>query len=412
MSAAVPRKTNWPGVLALCGAGVAAALQIGKMPAALPVLRAEFGFDLTMAALLLSLLTVAAAAVGMAVGLASDRLGHRRLIHWGLALCVAANLLGAAAPGVEALLAARLVESMGFIAVVVAGPPLMPRLAAPRDLRAAIALWSCYMPAGMGLMLLIALPALTLVGWRGLWLIGAGLTGLVWIGLHWTVRAVRELPAAERRAGAIGPAMRRTASAPGPLMLGAIFGFYAGIYLTVLGFLPTILTEQLGWAPGFAAAMTGIAVAVNILGNLTAGWLLSRGVPRGWLLAGAGVAIALLVPWIYLPVLPGEARFAVVLVYSAICGLVPSSLFAGVAPLSPTPALMGATSGLMMQGSQIGQLIAPPLAAKAVEWAGDWVAALVVLMPSAAAVVVLGLALGRLERHIDREARAAGKGGP
>lgn len=399
MSSLPADHTSWPGVLALCGAGVAAALLIGKMPAAIPVLRAQFGFDLTVAALLLSLLTLGAALVGMAVGLASDRLGHRNLLHWGLGLCVAANLIGAGAPGTPVLMAARFLESMGFIAVVVAGPPLMLRLAAPRDRRAAIALWSCYMPAGTGLMLVIALPALGLVGWRGFWLIGAGLTALVWLGVGLALRGLSEPPAAERRETPIWPAMRRTASAKGPLMLAAIFGFYAGVYLTVFGFLPTILTDRMGWTPGFAAAMTGIAVAANILGNLAAGWLLSRGVPRGRLLAGAGLAIAVLVPWIFLPGLDGGGRFAVALVYSAICGLIPSCLFAGVAVHSPTPMLMGATSGLIMQGSQIGQLIAPPLAAKAVEWAGAWSAALWVVMPSAALVVGLGLALGRLERH-------------
>ena len=67
------------------------------------------------------------------IALTADRLGHRRLILLGTAISVAASGLGAFAGSVDALLVGRFFEGLGFIAVVVALPTLLLRLARPAD---------------------------------------------------------------------------------------------------------------------------------------------------------------------------------------------------------------------------------------------------------------------------------------
>ena len=55
--------------------GVAAAVHVGKLPPAIPVLREGLGLTLVEAGFLLSLVQFAGMTLGLLVGLAADRLG-------------------------------------------------------------------------------------------------------------------------------------------------------------------------------------------------------------------------------------------------------------------------------------------------------------------------------------------------
>ena len=77
------------------------------------------------------------------------------------------------------LLFSRLVESLGFLAIIVSAPPLLQRVIAPADQGRVMGFWGCYMPGGM-VIALVAAPTLAgLIGWRGLWGVLAGVT-LLW----------------------------------------------------------------------------------------------------------------------------------------------------------------------------------------------------------------------------------------
>ena len=65
---------SWVIVLA----GVCAALHVGKLPPALPVLQATLEISLVQASFLLSALQIAGMTLGLAVGLAADGIGLRR----------------------------------------------------------------------------------------------------------------------------------------------------------------------------------------------------------------------------------------------------------------------------------------------------------------------------------------------
>ncbi|HWI77947.1 MAG TPA: MFS transporter, partial [Ramlibacter sp.] len=66
-----------PAFLIVLG-GVSAALHIGKLPTALPVLRDAMGVTLVQAGFLLSLVQLAGMTLGLAVGLAADSWGLKR----------------------------------------------------------------------------------------------------------------------------------------------------------------------------------------------------------------------------------------------------------------------------------------------------------------------------------------------
>src|ERR1700755_62316 len=129
------RRTPWTLVGLLVAAGIVAAFHVGKVPPALPSIRADLGASLRQAGWLLSTVNLITAVGGMAIALTADRLGHRRLVIFGTGLSLLASLLGSFAPGVDSLLVSRVFEGLGFITVVVAIPTLLLRLAEPDDQR-------------------------------------------------------------------------------------------------------------------------------------------------------------------------------------------------------------------------------------------------------------------------------------
>ncbi len=90
-------------------AGVAAALHVGKLSPALPVLATELGVTLLQAGFLLSLVQLAGMTLGLAIGLSADGLGLRRSMLTGLLLLFAASLLGGWARDAKTLLLLRAV---------------------------------------------------------------------------------------------------------------------------------------------------------------------------------------------------------------------------------------------------------------------------------------------------------------
>jgi MFS family permease len=393
--------TDWAVVLLVCGAGVVAAFQIGKAPAALPLLRADLQLGLVMSGWVISMFNLIGTLLGMLIGAAADRLGHRRVILTGLALVAVASLAGSAADSGAALLAGRFFEGLGFMMVVVAGPALIVRATDPGHLKLAFGAWGCYMPAGSALMMAAAPALLAPFGWRGLWIANAVLVAAFAVVLGMATRKL-----ARPRASTPPPPILRdigaTVTAPGPILLALAFGLYAMKYLVVLGFLPTILVESEGLSLTAASGLTAFAIAMNVPGNLIGGALVHRGVKPWLLLAVASIVLALCGSALYAPVLPLWLRYLSCVVLSLVGGILPSSVFGAAPAHAPSPRLVATTNGLIMQGSNLGQTIGPPAAAALAASAGGWQLTPLVLAGAGLAGVAVALALRALERRARR----------
>lgn len=356
-------------------AGISAALHIGKLPPALPVLRDALHITLVQAGFLLSLVQVAGMALGLAIGAAADSLGPRRTMVLGLLILSIASLLGGAASTPEALLALRALEGVGFLLGSLPAPGLIRRLVEPRRLAGMLGLWGAYMPFGTAAALLVGPAFMGVAGWPGWWwLLGA--LSLVMAGVLWLA-----VPAsADQRSGGAAAGLRgrivRTIASPGPWLVSLAFAVYSAQWLAVIGFLPTIYA-QAGLATGYAAVATALAAAVNMIGNIASGPLLQRGVPAprllqcGYLAMGLGAVLAF-AAW-------GEGggwqpalRYAGVLLFSMVGGLVPGTLFSVAVRVAPDDSTLSTTVGWMQQWSAFGQFAGPPLAAWAAARAGGW----------------------------------------
>jgi len=207
-------------VALLVGAGMVAAFHIGKVPPALPSIRRDLGASLSEAGWLLSVVNLITALGGMAIALTADRIGQRRLAILGTALCTLTSLLGACVGTVSALVAVRALEGIGFISVVVALPPLILRIVRANEQRAAMTLWSCYMPAGAGAMMLIAALLSWATSWRTIWLVAAAASAAMLVALLLGARRRRELDPAPTQHLPVLIEMRDVASSGGPMKVG------------------------------------------------------------------------------------------------------------------------------------------------------------------------------------------------
>lgn len=395
-------ETSWTIVCMIVAAGIVCAFQIGKAPAALPELRADLGMGLVAAGWVISMFNLLGVGLGMVAGSIADRLGHRRFVLIGLSVLAAASLAGAASPSGWALLATRFLEGLGFIITVVAGPGLIVRVSRLADVRLSLGLWSTYMPAGTAFMMVISPLILAPLGWRGLWLINGIAVALFTVALWRTTRGVRaHAPATGSRD--LGRDVVETLTAAGPLVLALAFASYTLQYLAVLGFLPTILIEQEGVHPALATTLTAIAIASNVIGNLAGGALLHRGVPRWSLVAIASLVMGLCAIGIYQAGLPLALRYGLCVAFSMIGGVLPAATLGGAPVHAPRPNLVATTNGLIMQGSNLGQVIGPPAVAALAAAQGGWSWSPAVISTSAAVGIGLAFVLRALERgRIDR----------
>jgi CP family cyanate transporter-like MFS transporter len=373
-ASASARRSGPDPALVVVIAGVAAALHIGKLPPALPVLQQALGLTLVQSGFLVSLVQMAGMVLGLSVGLAGDTLGHRRCMLAGLLTLSAASVAGGFSQGAAGLLVLRAVEGVGFLLAVTPGPSLVRRVAPGQGIDARLGLWGAYMPTGTALALLAGPWVLPRAGWPAWWWLLAGITLAV---AAWLWRAVPSDPPAPGSAARGGDGLRararRTLGAPGPWLLGLSFACYAGQWLAVIGFLPTVYAQAQVPA-ATAGLLTALAAAVNMVGNIGAGRLLRRGVAPAVLLRVGFVAMGLGAVFTFLPALDSGpvGRYLAVLLFSLVGGLVPATLFALCLRLAPDSRTVATTVGWMQQCSAIGQFLMPPLVGWMAKVSGGW----------------------------------------
>jgi MFS family permease len=383
--------TRWPLVALLILAGIVAAFGVGKAPVALPLLRAAFGLDGLAAGAMIAAISVLGALAGTLFGALADRIGHRRALLAGMVTIALAGLAGAFARGTAMLLAARIVEGIGFLAVIVAVPPLIVAASTPHDRRLALGLWSTYIPVGSAIVLFAAPATIALGGWRALWLACAVAAALLALACAAFVVAAPRIGA--RRA--VGADIRAVLGARNAVVLAAGFGGYTATYLALVGFLPTMLIDG-GTTLAAAASLSAVVVLANGIGNV-AGGLAVRRTPRWTILVLAGVVMGVGAALLYARGLPLGARYAAALAAALVGGTIPAAVMASVPLYAPAPELLAGTQGLVVQGSSIGQ-VAGPLLVGAFGATRGGPAGVVLMLACTAVCAAAGLALRAPER--------------
>ena len=395
MSLLFAHRTAWLVVLA----GGVAALQVGKLPPALPALQAELGLTLVQSGFLLSMVQLAGMSLAVFMGLLADGMGLKRSMVRGLCLLALASGLGAFATSVTALLALRAIEGLGFLLVALPAPALIRRLVPEAQLPGMLGVWGAYMPTGTALALLFGPLFIPVWGWSAWWGLFAGVS-LAMAAALLRVVPVDPVAAHPRQAHGLSlgawQRLRSTLGARGPWLVALTFGMYSGQWLAVVGFLPSIYAAA-GVSGALLGVLTALAAAVNIAGNMASGRLLQRGwAPRSTLWLGFA-AMALGSTLAFAAFTEGQPwlRYAGVLVFSGLGGLVPGTLFSLAVRLAPGEQQVATTVGWVQQLSALGQFVGPPVVAALAARAGGWQFTPLFTVGCCAVGVVLAWAAGR-----------------
>jgi CP family cyanate transporter-like MFS transporter len=355
-------------------AGVCAALHVGKMPPALPVLQATLGISLVQAGFLLSAVQLASMVLGLAVGLSADSLGLRRSMLMGLSLLSLASVAGGFVTQASSLLLLRALEGLGFLLVVMPAPGLIRRMVHEAQLSGRMGWWGTYMPTGSALAMLIGPWVIAAANWSVWWWVMGLVSALAGIAV-WLCVPGAPVEDTAQQAQAWPQRLGLTLRSREPWLLSLTFAVYSSQWLAVVGFLPTVYAE-LGLASGLAGVLSACVALANVVGNIFSGRLLQRGwsaqrlINIGFVTMSLG-AIGAYALW-HGEGLPIAWRFTFVVLFSAVGGLIPGTLFACAMRLAPSEGSMSTTVGFMQQWSALGQFAGPPAVAWVAARAGGW----------------------------------------
>ena len=384
--------SNWTTILLAVGAGIITAMQVGKVPPALPVIAEDLELSRVTAGLVASLFFVVGALFGVAVGAIADRFGERRLLFGGLILLALGSLIGGLAAETGILLATRVIEGVGYIAVAVSAPKIISGAARPGDVPLAIGIWSTFMPMGMAIIMVLSPFMLDGIGWQGLWLVNAAVLAafiaVLPLGLRPKSRRGQEprslqqandgaprieAPHAEAPRAFDWPGTKALMARPGPWLLGVIFTLYSLQWFAVMTWLPTFLIETQGRSLTNASLFAALVVFVNVFGNLAAGWIMMRrGAPRWSLIAFSFVIMATTIPLVFSAAVGGDGKILLAIAFSSLSGLLPAACLAGAAAHAPSPAQNAMSNGFVIQGATIGSLLGPPIMGALTSSFGSW----------------------------------------
>jgi len=330
-------------------------------------------------------------------GALAGRYGAPRCCGAGLLALMLGGSLGASANGEAMLFASRIIEGAGFIAIAVSAPALIAAASAPHQRNLTLGLWSTYLPFGASLTMLASPLLLGSLGWRGFWMLIVLMTLACAVAL-WRSRGAYGL--AHRGTAITFANMVQALRQPGPWWLALGFGCYALIFYAIMVWLPTFLAQERGASVSAAALLTGLAVAVNVCGNLLGTWLVHRAAPRGHVISIAFLVAAACACGIFSTGLPDWLRAASCMLLMFAGGTIPAAVLSGTQVYARHASQISSIQGLIVQVAQLGPFFGPPLIAAVVARSGNWEASLWVLLTAAALGALLGQLAARTERAL------------
>jgi predicted MFS family arabinose efflux permease len=375
---AISSRTDWRLVLLLYLAGLGAAAQYGKVSVVFDRLSGiwpDAGAGLGFA---LSLVGFVGIVLGVTAGIVVAKVRYRRAVLWALWAGAVLSAFQATLPSLPLFLAARVLEGMSHLALVVAIPTLIAQLSAPKDRPFTLTLWGTFFGVAFTVLVWGGLPFADRVGLSGLFLAHAafmaGMAAILTLVLPRVQTEVPEgdlsLPAILRRHGTIYRSPRL--SAPAVAWLS-----YTFTYVSLLTLLPPFI------APEWRALIVGGMPLVSIASSLTLGVLLLRRMSAiaVIMLGFAGAAVSALA----LAAAPGDPLLCLAL--AASLGLVQGAGFAAVPELNASLPDRAQANGALAQTGNIGNTLGPPILL-AIVGAGGHPA----MMLTAAAILAVGIA--------------------
>ena len=351
-------------VAALLLAGVFAGAQLGKIAPLVGWYRDAIGFDLVLIGWLTSAIGVFVALFALPAGWAVGAVGPRRSFVWSAVVLAAGGVGLALLQSPAAILAARLVEGLGYLALVIAIPAILASVSPPSWRGTTLALWGGFVPVGFAAADFLAVAIVPRAGPTPYLL--AVVACFAVFAAAAIVILVKVDDASPDRVPATGGETRPgIAASLSPFVIAAALSFGAYVVLSVgfFAFMPTYVAER-----GDLLASAGVLALAVPIGNILASLFMRRGSARvaAWLTASGFLAAVVT----GVPAFAGTGPIVstvAALVFAVAGGVAASALFAVVPYIVPKGGSVAVAIGLVAQTGGLGKVFGPPLAAHVIE---------------------------------------------
>lgn len=352
-------------------AGYSAAVHVGKLSPAIPVFRKAFDLTLLQAGFALSLVQAAGMLFALLIGAFSAHIGLKRCLIAGLCALGIASSSGLLIDHVATLFFFRFIEGLGFLLVTLSAPAILKQICAAETMSLKMGIWSSYMGLGVCLALLSIPLLFQHFSWQSVWFA----LGLLSFALALCCYRFVHVPkiTASFDFSAFLDTVKVTVRHPPIVCLALIFACYTSQWLTLVGFLPSIyLSHHI--ALELAGLLTAGVAFVNVVGTLSAGFLMQRGLKSRHLMI-FGFSMMCLGSWLALGdaiSLPFVVQYLGVIFFSLFGGFIPTVVFAICLNYAPRANAVASSFGLVLQVSALGQFMIPPLSGLLVGYTHDW----------------------------------------
>lgn len=294
-----------------------------------------------------------------------DRIGARRSIVATSIFLVFCNLLAFFATSMTMLDAARLLEGVEFIGIIVAAPALIMATTTGRRQVQAMTLWSTYTPAGVGLGLLLAVPFAGTSAWRWTFILHGALFALAaafgWLLPDTPREAAPQFPQAAQRKRPGWTDFLEIYREWGPWKLSISNALLVGISLGTSTVIPRYFARIHHVSIATVSSILAAGYVPMIFAGIGAGYLLTRGVRAVsvyiWITI-AGIASGLL---LYAPGISFPVAIVAIAVWLPCTGAAVAVLMALLPLVTRDPARGGAAMGLVGQVMAVVNFAMPPI---------------------------------------------------
>jgi predicted MFS family arabinose efflux permease len=343
-----------PILIAVLAGSIATAL----VPQTVPILGSiAKAFDVSSARLgwIVSFPALACALGSLAMGAVVDRVGDIRLLYSGLVLVILGDAGASLAPALPWLITARLVQGLGYVSITVAAPTFIQRTTTGDSRRAAMALWAAHTPIGFAAAIFFAAQLLAAgLSWRLSFLghaVAAGVVGLAALNL-------RRAPTAAKVNRAAGTLLVLRTGRTYAVASGALGA--AMIQVGVMTLLPALLATSHGLSGPQSAWVIVAAMLANWIGAMLVVATRLRNIPAIALPVSAAAASFFGFAVVSGLVTDLVTMLADVMLFCATIGTANSLVWSLLPAAVPSAEAVGASAGLVTQGSFVGTLLGPP----------------------------------------------------
>ncbi|WP_027212640.1 MFS transporter [Burkholderia sp. WSM2232] len=361
------RAGRWPCIILLYIYGTVATSLVTQSVPVIGDIAAYFHLSHAASGWVISIPSLITAIFALFAGWLVDRIGDKRVILAGSAFAFAGNLGVFFSHDLALLFVSRLLEGVGYLSLTVGAVTLIMRTTSGTRRSIALGLWTSHTAVGIGLTLSIVAP-LAQKGelWR--WAFGGHAALMAALTVAAFLLPSKTNTAQDRKLGDIWIVLKSRA----PYRLALASGSSAFIQTGVMAALTVYLARRFHISIAAAAAIGTLAEVFVAIGCLSVGHQLKAGATvRKLALIGGTVMLAGGVV-LYLPASSLIVASVSVCAFSIGVGTVIAAIWTRLPSAAPTPATLGATSGLVSQATYLGVLLGPP-AIFATFYEGGWI---------------------------------------